>query len=42
MLPRIQYQDPGIDKQLEKKETSHNTLDNCSLSAGKFDLVIKI
>ena len=36
MLPPNQYQDEGIDKQPEKTETFHRTLDNCSLSPGKF------
>ena len=36
MLPPNQYQDEGIGKQLENTETFHRTLDNCSLSPGKF------
>ena len=36
MLARDQYQDQGIDKQLENTETFHRTLDNISLSPEKF------
>ena len=36
IFPPKQYQDQSIDKHLENTETFQRTLDNCSLSPGKF------